>query len=98
MPNRQAFGAACLPEPGHGLILFNARMWPFFSQDDLAVLVIHEAAHLIVGHRYGKRGLRSHGKTWRRVMQSLGVKNPVATVDLTTRSYYLTEDGRAFGP
>jgi len=58
-------------------IVFNKKVFKESKFKDFKEVIIHEYSHMIVYVLYGK--VYAHGKQWKSVMKSFGIKNPSAT-------------------
>jgi SprT protein len=56
---------------------FNPYIFAKYFEDSMATTVPHEVAHYVADMLFGFKNIRPHGKEWRNVMLSLGVKPQV---------------------
>ena len=69
---------------GQPRIRFNPYLFSKYYSENLSTTVPHEVAHMIVYYRYGRLGIKPHGREWRDVMSEFAVDaNVTADFDIT---------------
>ncbi len=71
---RRLGDAQWLPNKQVGIIRFSENMWPFLSEHERKVTVVHEICHIVDSKRGGSREFGGHGESWQELMIACGLE------------------------
>jgi len=78
----------CYPYDNFFILEFNKNYWTQLPVEEYKETIIHEVAHMI---NYIITGTNGHNKSWKKIMEALGISNAKATTNYKIdKSYLLT--------